>query len=185
MAKLVYAMPTSLDGYIAGETDSLDWSAPSEEGLAFITDVLRPIGTHLYGRKMYETMAVWETPELFSDLTPATLEFARLWQSIEKVVYSKTLESVSTAKTRIEREFDLDAVRELKARSPHDMEVSGPALAAPAIRAGLIDEYHLFVAPMILGRGKRIFPSDARVSLELLDERRFGEGWVYVRYRAR
>ena len=183
MAKLIYATPTSLDGYIAEE--NYDWSPPGEEGLAFISDVLRPIGTYLYGRKMYETMAVWQTPDVIPGRTPATLDFARIWQAADKIVYSKSLETVSTPKTRLEREFDPKAVRDLKAQLPHDIAVGGPNLAAQAIRTGLVDEYHLFVVPMMIGGGKRILTSNVWVKLDLLDERRFAEGWLYVRYQTR
>jgi dihydrofolate reductase len=182
MAKLIYFMPTSLDGFIVDETGSPEWSAPSEEAFAFIIDLLRPIGTYLYGRKMYETMTVWETPEVIPGGTPATLEFARIWQAAEKVVYSRSRETVSTAKTRLEREFDLDAVRELKAHSSLDISVAGPVLAADAIRAGLVDEYHLLVVPALLGGGRRVLPADVNMRLELVDERRFGNGMVYLRY---
>ena len=136
MAKLIYFTPTSLDGYIADETGDYDWAAPDEEAFAFINDVMRPIGTYLYGRKMYQTMAVWETPEVIPDRTPAMLDFARMWQAADKIVYSKSLETVATPKTRLEREFDPQAVRELKARSPLDVSVGGPTLAANAIRPG-------------------------------------------------
>ena len=181
MAKLVYLMPTSLDGYIADNGD-FDWSAPNEEVFAFINDLERPIGIFLYGRKEYETMAVWETPEVFPELTPAMLDFARIWQAADKIVYSKSRETVSTPKTRLEREFDPQAVRELKAQSPLDISVAGPTLAAHAIRAGLVDEYHLLVVPALLGVGIRVLPSNVRLRLELLDERRFASGWVYLRY---
>ena len=185
MSNLIYFMPTSLDGFIAGETDNLDWSVPNEEVIAFINDRHRSIGTYLYGRKNYETMTVWETPEVIPDQTPATMEFGRIWQAAEKVVYSKSLETVSTLKTRIEREFDPSAVRDLKAQSPHDISVAGPNLAAQAIRAGLVDEFQLLVRPTILGGGKPILPSNVGVKLDLLDERRVGNGWVYLRYRTR
>jgi dihydrofolate reductase len=185
MAKLIYAMPTSLDGYIADETGSFDWAMPDEEVYAFINDVERPIGTHLYGRKMYETMAIWERPDAISGATPAVLDFARIWQAADKIVYSKSLETVSTPKTRLEREFDPQAVRDLKAHLSHDVSVSGPTLAAHAIRSGLVDEYHLFVMPIILGGGKRILPSDVCIKLDLLDERRFANGTVYLRYQMR
>jgi dihydrofolate reductase len=179
VARLLYITPTSLDGYI-GDGD-YDWSPPGEEELAFINDVMRPIGTHLYGRKLYETMAVWETPEVLPSLTPATLDFAQIWQTAEKIVCSRSLQSVSTAKTRLEGEFDPQMVRNLKG----DVLVGGPNLAAQAMRSGLVDEVHLFVVPMILGGGIPIFPTDLRIKLELVDERRFGEGWVYLRYRTR
>jgi dihydrofolate reductase len=185
MAKLIYFTPTSLDGFIAGETDSMDWSAPSEEVSAFINVRHRPIGTYLYGRKEYETMMVWETPDVIPGLSPAMMDFGRIWQAAGKIVYSKTLEAVSTPKTRLEREFEPQAVRDLKAQLPHDISVAGPNLAAQAIRAGLVDEYQLLVVPALLGRGKRILPSGVGVQLDLLDERRFGNGWVYLCYRTR
>ena len=185
MAKLIYFSPSSLDGFIANETGNFDWSAPDEEVLAFINDLERPIGTYLHGRKMYETMAVWETPDVNPGLTPAMLDFARIWQAADKIVYSKSLETVSTPKTRLEREFDPQAVRDLKAHLSHDVSVSGPTLAAHAIRSGLVDEYHLFVMPIILGGGKRILPSDVCIKLDLLDERRFANGTVYLRYQMR
>ncbi|HLH00638.1 MAG TPA: dihydrofolate reductase family protein [Bryobacteraceae bacterium] len=182
MAKLIYVTPTSLDGFIAGD-GNLDWSTPSEEAFAFITDLHRPIGTYLYGRKEYETMAVWGTPEVIPGFTPAMMDFARVWQATDKIVYSKSRETVSTPKTRLEREFQPPAVRELKAQSPLDITVAGPTLAAHAIRTGLVDEYHLLVVPTLLGGGIRVLPSDVRIRLELLDERRFANGWVYLRYR--
>jgi dihydrofolate reductase len=182
MSKLIYFMPTSLDGFIAAETDNTDWAVPDEEIFAFINDLHRPIGTYLYGRKNYETMAVWATPDVIPGLTPAMLEFGRIWQAADKIVYSKSLEAVSTPKTRLEREFEPPAVRDLKAQLPHDISVAGPNLAAQAIRAGLVDEYHLLVAPFMLGGGKRVLPGNISVKLALLDEHRFGTGWVYLRY---
>ena len=185
MAKLLYVTPASLDGYIADDGD-FDWAAPDAEVHAFINDLFeQPIGTYLYGRKMYETMAVWETPDVIPGATPAMLDFARIWQAADKIVYSKTLETVSTPKTRLERDFDPRAVRQLKALLPRDVSVSGPTLAAHAIRAGLVDEYHLLVVPIILGGGKRILPGNLRIKLALLDEHRFASGTVYLRYRAR
>jgi dihydrofolate reductase len=183
MAKLIYFTPTSLDGYIADD-GNYDWSAPDEEVFAFINDVFRPIGVYLYGRKVYDTMAVWETPEVIPDRTPATMDFARIWQAADKIVYSKSRETVSTPKTRLEREFDPQAVHDLKAQSPLDVSVGGPTLAAHAIRAGLVDEYHLLVVPMMLGGGIRVLPSNVRMRMDLLDERRFATGTVYLRYQA-
>jgi len=185
MAKLIYATPTSLDGYIADETGNFDWAAPDEEVHAFINDLERPIGMYLYGRKMYETMAIWETPDVIPGRTPAMLDFARIWQAADKIVYSKSLETVSTPKTRLEREFDPQAVRHLKAQLPHDVSVGGPTLAAHAIRTGLVDEYHLFVVPIMIAGGKRVLPSNVCVKLDLLDERRFANGMVYLRYHRR
>ena len=183
MAKLIYFMPTSLDGYIADD-GNFDWSAPSEEAFAFINDLERPIGVYLYGRKVYETMAVWGTPEAMPVLTPAMLDFARIWQAADKIVYSKSRETVSTPNTRLEREFHPQAIRELKAQSPLDISVAGPTLAAQAIRTGLVDEYHLLVVPAMLGAGIRVLPNNIRLRLELLDERRFANGMVYLRYHA-
>ena len=183
MAKLIYFMPTSLDGYIADD-GNFDWSTPSEEAFAFITDLHRPIGTYLHGRKEYETMAVWETPEVIPGFTPAMLDFARIWQTAEKIVYSKSRETVSTPNTRLEREFRPQAVRELKAQSSLNISVAGPTLAAHAIRTALVDEHHLLVVPTLLGRGIRVLPSNVHVKLDLLDERRFANGWVYLRYQA-
>jgi dihydrofolate reductase len=184
MARLIYFTPTSLDGYIADETGNPDWSTPDEEAFAFINDLERSIGTYLYGRKMYETMAVWQTPEAIPRRTSAMLEFARIWQAADKIVYSKSRETVSTPKTRLEREFRPRAVRKLKAQSPLDISVAGPTLAAQAIRAGLVDEYQLLVFPTMLGGGVRVLPGNVRIRLDLVDERRFASGMVYLRYHA-
>jgi dihydrofolate reductase len=190
MAKLIYVMPTSLDGYIEDESGKFDWGTPDEEGFAFITDLERHIGTYLYGRGMYETMAVWQTPDVIPpDVVPggtsAMLDFARTWQAADKIVYSKSLESVSTPRTRLEREFDPQAIRDLKAQLPHDVTVGGPTLAAHALRTGLVDEIHLFVVPIVIGGGKRVLPSNVCVKLDLLDQRRFPNGMVYLRYHSR
>ncbi|HVN54442.1 MAG TPA: dihydrofolate reductase family protein [Anaerolineaceae bacterium] len=185
MAKLIYFMLMSLDGFIAGETDSMDWSAPDEEVSTFINDRHLPIGTYLYGHKEYETMMIWETPDVIPGLTPAAMDFGRIWQAADKIVYSKSLETVSTPKTRLEREFEPQAVHDLKAQLPHDISVAGPNLAAQAIRAGLVDEYQLLVVPVLLGGGKRILPGNVSVRLDLLDERRFENGWVFLCYRTK
>src|ERR687886_543438 len=185
MAKLIYVMPRSLDGYIEDDTGKFDWATPDEEGFAFINALQRPIGMYLYGRKMYETMAIWATPDLIPGRTPAMLDFAQIWQAADKIVYSKSLETVSTPKTRLEREFDPQAVRDLKAQLPHDISVGGPTLAAHAIRAGLVDEIHLFVVPIVIGGGKQVLPSNVRVNLKLLDEHRFANGMVYLCYHTR
>jgi dihydrofolate reductase len=185
MAKLVYSVIASLDGYIADEDGNFDWAVPDEEVLAFINDLERPVGTHLYGRRMYEMMTVWETDPSAADQSPRSRDFAEIWQAADKVVYSRTLEAVSTARTRMERDFDPEAVRQIKASAGRDVSVSGPNLAAHAFRAGLVDECHLFVAPIAVGSGKRSFPNDVRVKLELLDERRFGNGMVYLHYRTK
>jgi dihydrofolate reductase len=184
MAKLIYVTPMSLNGCISDKTGDFDWAAPDEEVHAFINDVLRPIGTYLYGRKMYQTMAIWETPDVIPGLTPVMLDFAGIWQAADKIVYSRSLQTVDTRRTRLEREFDLQLVRSMKARSPHDVSVGGPTLAAGAIRSGIVDEYHLFLAPVILGGGKPVLPVDVRLTLELEEERSFHSGMVYLRYRA-
>ena len=183
MAKLIYFTPTSLDGFIADESGDYDWSAPGEEVFAFITGLVRPFGTYLYGRKTYETMAVWQTPDSITWQDPGMLEFARIWQAADKIVYSQSRETVSTPKTRLERKFDPQAVRDLKAHSPHDLSVGGPTLAAEAIRAGLVDEVQLLIVPALLGGGRRVLSATVRTKLELLDQRRFANGWVYLRYR--
>ncbi|OAI42676.1 deaminase [Verrucomicrobia bacterium SCGC AG-212-E04] len=185
MAKLIYAAFTSLDGYVADETGNFDWAELDDEVHAFINSRERQVGTYIFGRKMYETIAVWETPEVIPHLTAAALEFAPIWQAVEKIVYSTTLQTVTTAKTRLERKFEADAVRELKARATRDIGVGGPALAAHAIRAGLVDEYHLLIAPVIAGSGNSYLPGNIRVNLELLDEHRFDNGLLHVRYRAK
>jgi dihydrofolate reductase len=183
MAKLIYVMNVSLDGYIADEDGKLDWTAPDEEFYSFINDLERPVGTYLYGRRLYEMMAVWETDPTRADQSPVVREFAEIWQAADKVVYSRTLETASTARTRIEPDLDPEAVRQLKAASGRDLTVGGPTLAAHAITAGLVDEYHLFVWPVVLGGGKPFLPKRARLQLDLLDEKRFGNGMVYLRYR--
>ncbi|HWE53827.1 MAG TPA: dihydrofolate reductase family protein [Bryobacteraceae bacterium] len=182
MPKLIYATPTSLDGYIADD-GHYDWSTPADDWFTFINALMRPIGTYLYGRKTYETMAVWQTPEVIPGLNPDMEDFARIWQAAAKIVYSTTLENVSTPRTRLERQFDAQAIRDLKAHTHDDISVAGPDLAAQAIRAGLVDEYHLFVVPVIRGNGKRILPTDVSVKLDLLEDRRFANGWMYLRYR--
>jgi dihydrofolate reductase len=185
MAKLIYGMIASLDGYVADEDGNFDWAVPDEEVHAFINDLDRPIGTYLYGRRMYETMVGWETDPTLSDRSPLMRDFAQIWQAADKIVYSRTLEAVSTARTRIEREFDPEAIRQMKALARRDLIVGGPELAAQAFKAGLVDECHLFVAPIVVGGGKQSLPDDIRLMLELLDERRFGSGMVYLYYRTR
>ena len=184
MANLVYSAIASLDGYVADEGGNFDWAAPDEEVHAFINDLQRPIGTHLYGRRMYETMAGWETDPTLAERSPLTRDFAAPWQAADKIVYSpRALEAAPTARTRIERNFDPEAVRQMKASAGQDMLVGGPNLAAQAFGARLVDECHLFVAPIVVGGGKRSLPNDVRLKLELLGERRFGGGMVYLRYR--
>jgi dihydrofolate reductase len=184
MSKLIYIANVSLDGYIEDEQGNFDdWTTPSDEVFTFITDLVRPAGTYLYGRRMYETMAVWETdPDLVAQ-SELMGDFASVWQAANKVVYSTTLHEVSTGKTQLERNFDPNAVRDLKASAVEDLTVGGPNLAAHAFRAGLVDECQLFICPVSVGAGKPSLPRDTRVDLELLDERRFSSGVVYVRYR--
>ena len=185
MAKLIYSAIASLDGYVADEYGNFDWAVPDEEVHTFINDLDRPVGTYLYGRRMYETMAGWETDHTLADHSPLMRDFAGIWRAADKIVYSKTLEAVSTARTRIERDFDPEAVRQMKALAGRDLIVGGPELAAQAIGAGLVDQYHLFVVPMVVGGGRRALPNDVRLKLELLDKRRFSSGMVYLFYRTR
>ena len=172
----------SLDGYVADERGEFGWAAPDEEVHAFANDLERPVGTHLYGRRMYEVMAYWETVQTV-DEPSVVQDYAELWRATDKIVYSKTLEAPSSARTRIERDFDPEAVRALKASAERDLAVAGPGLAAHALRAGLVDECHLFVSPIVVGGGNRLFPDGVRTTLALLEERRFGNGMVYIRYR--
>jgi dihydrofolate reductase len=185
MGKLIYSMITSLDGYAEAAEGGLGTGADDEEVHTFIGDVFRPVRTFLYGRKMYETMVYWETAHLEPDQPPHILQYTRDWQAAEKVVYSTTLESVSSAKTRIERSFEPDAVRKLKAESDHDLSVDGPNLAAQAIRAGLVDEYHLLMTSSVVGGGKRFFPDGVQLDLDLVEQRAFKSGLIYARYRTR
>ena len=185
MAKLIYSAIASLDGYVADEDGNFDWAAPDEEVHTFVNDLDRPLGTYLYGRRMYETMVGWETDHTLAEQSPVMRDFAQIWQAADKIVYSRTLEAVSTARTRIERDFEPDAVRQMKASAQRDMIVGGADLAAHAFRARLVDECHLFVVPIVVGGGKRSLPDDVRVKLELLDERRFEGGVVYLHYRTR
>jgi dihydrofolate reductase len=183
VAKLIYSAITSLDGYVADEDGKFDWAAPDEEVHRLVNELERPVGTYLYGRRMYEVMVYWETAHTLPDQPQFTRDFAEIWQAADKIVYSKTLETAASARTRIERDFDPEAVSQLKASAGRDITVGGPDLAAQAIRAGLVDELQLFVAPVVVGGGKQSLPSDVRLKLELLDERRFGSGVVYLRYR--
>jgi dihydrofolate reductase len=179
VARLIYSAIASLDGYVADADGNFDWAAPDEEVHAFVNDLERPVGTYLYGRRMYETMAVWET---MADEHPVMRDFAAIWRAADKIVYSRTLESASSARTRIEREFDPATVRQLKASAERDVTVGGAELAGVALRAGVVDEIQLFLTPVVVGGGKRALPDGVRVDLELLDERRFGNGVVYARY---
>ena len=185
MAHLIYIANMSLDGYTEDREGNFDWDHPDEEGFKFITNLVRATGTHLYGRRMYQTMMVWETDPNLAAESPLRRDFAEIWQAADKIVYSRTLEAVSTRKTQIERNFNPEAIRQLKEAVEHDILIGGPELAAHAFRAGLIDECHLFLVPIIVGGGKSALPDNVRLELELLDERRFGNGAVFLRYRVR
>jgi dihydrofolate reductase len=180
MGRLIYSAIASLDGYVADERGRWDWAVPSPAVHAAVNDLMRPVGTHLYGRRMYDVLVAWET---IDDPAPEMRDFAESWRSADKIVYSKTLEEPASARTRIEREFDPEAVRAMKASAERDLIVGGPELAAQATRAGLVDECHLFLSPVVVGGGKRAFPDGTRVGLELVGERRFGNGVVHVHYR--
>jgi dihydrofolate reductase len=182
MGKLIYSALTSLDGYVADKDGRFDWAEPDEEVHTFVNDLTRPVGTFLFGRRMYEVLAAWET---IDDPTPHIRDFAEIWRAADKVVYSRTLAAPSSARTRIERGFDPEAVRQMKAAAGHDLAVGGPNLAAHAFKAGLVDECHLFLTPIVVGGGNQALPDDVRMRLELLDERRFGNGVVFLRYRTR
>jgi len=185
MAKLIYSAIASLDQYIVDKNGKFDWAAPDSEVHAFVNDLEREIGTYLYGRKIYEVMTYWETHPVDGDSPLVENDFAKIWQAAEKIVFSRTLAKASTAKTRIERTFDPDAIRKLKEQSSRDISVGGAELAGEAIRAGLVDEIQLFFHPIVVGGGRRALPDGALVRLELLDEQRFESGVVYVRYRTR
>ena len=182
MGKLIYSVITSLDGYVADVNGNFDWAAPDEQQHTFVNDLERPVGTYLYGRRMYEVMVFWETAPL-ADQPPFIRDFAAIWQAADKLVYSRTLEKVSSARTRIERDFDPDAIRQMKASAQRDISVGGPGLAAQAIGAGVVDEFHLIVVPMVVGGGTPALPDDVRMKLDLLDERRFDNGAVHLHYR--
>ncbi len=183
MAKLIYSTIMSLDSYIADEDGNFDWAEPDEEMHRFVNDLERPVGTYLYGRRMYETMVYWETTHTLADRPPFVQDFTEIWQAADKVVCSTTLETASSARTRIERHFDPEAVRRMKVTAGRDITVGGPDLAAQAIKARLVDEWELFVAPIVVGGGTQSVPNTIRLKLELLDERRFGNGVVHLHYR--
>ena len=185
MANLIYVANTSLDGYTEDKDGKFDWTEPGDEYFRFITNLVRATPTHLYGRRMYESMKVWETDPHLAAESPLRRDFAEVWQAANKIVYSSTLETISTRKTQLERTFDPETIRHLKGTVEHDIHIGGPELAAHAFRAGLIDEYHLFLIPIMVGGGKSALPDDVRLELELLDERRFGNGTVFLRYRTR
>ena len=180
MASLIYSAIASLDGFVEDEQGKFDWAAPDEEVHAFVNDLERPVGTYLYGRRMYETMVYWETDD---DQAAVTRDFAEIWRAAEKVVYSRTLQTVSSERTRIEREFDAAAIKRLKESSGSDISIGGAGLAGQAIAEGLVDECHLFLGPVLVGGGKRALPVGVHAQLELLDERRFRSGVVYLHYR--
>ena len=183
MPKLIYITNTSLDGYVEDQTGAFDWGNPDQVFFEFITELLRPIGTYLYGRRLYETMAYWEAP--VEDFPPERLEFARVWQKAEKIVFSRTLTGATARNTRLEREFDFEAIRKLKRESAHDISIGGAELAGLAMEADLVDECQLFLNPVIVAGGKPAFRAGFRRNLELLDTRRFGTGVIHVRYRIR
>ena len=184
MAKLIYLAISSLDGFVADEHGNFDWAEPDEEVHTFVNDVLRSVGIHLYGRRMYEVMVAWETMHT-ADEPPVVQDFAQMWRAADKIVYSNTLQTVSSARTRIERAFDPEAVRQMKGSAGRDISVGGPDLAAQAIRAGLVDEIHLSLTPVVVGGGTQSLPGGVHLRLELLDERRFGSGVVHLHYRIR
>ncbi|MEO9175456.1 MAG: dihydrofolate reductase family protein [Gaiellales bacterium] len=185
MARLIYSSIASLDGYVVDAHGSFAWAAPDEEVHAFVNDLERPVGTYLYGRRMYDVMRFWETVGPATDEPPVMRDYAGIWQAADKVVYSTTLEHVTTARTRIERSFEPELVRQLMAAANRDISIGGPTLAAAAIRAGLVDVYQLFLTPVIVGGSTRALPDDVRLDLELVDERRFAGGVVYLHYRRR
>jgi dihydrofolate reductase len=182
VGKLIYSMITSLDGYVSDPDGAFGWGAPEEESHRFINERSRSIGTYLYGRRMYETMVAWETVEGLADYMQ---EYAEIWKAADKVVYSTTLAAVSSERTRLERSFDAEAVRRLKSESVLDISVDGPHLAAQVMRAGLVDEYQLYVGPVVVGGGNAFFPDDVRVDLELLGDHRFSNGVMFLRYGVR
>ena len=185
MAKLIYAAIASLDGYVADADGNFDWAAPDEEVHTFVNELERRVGTYLYGRRMYDTMVFWEAVPNLADEPACVQDFAEIWRSADKIVYSRTLETAASDSTRIERTFEAEAIRRMKATAEKDITVGGPELAAQAIRAGLVDEFHLFVTPVVVGGGTSWLPDDVRVDLELLDERRFASGVVHLHYRVR
>ncbi|MGV1036440.1 MAG: dihydrofolate reductase family protein [Candidatus Nanopelagicales bacterium] len=185
MADLVYSSIMSLDGYVADKDGNFDWGMPDDEVHGFFNDLERGVDTYLYGRRMYEVMVVWETAETFVGDSAVMQDYADIWQVADKIVYSRSLDSVSSAKTRIEREFDPSSIRELKASADSNISIGGPELASHAIRAGLVDEFRFVVAPIIIGGGNPVFPADVRVDLELVDERRFAGGMFSVSYRVK
>jgi dihydrofolate reductase len=185
MAGLIYSTIASLDGFIADEDGKFDWAEPNEEVHTHINDLTRPVGTFLLGRRMYEVLAYWDDPPALDEQPSYVQEFTEIWQAADKIVFSKTLEMPRTARTRIAHDFEVEAIQQLKAESEHELAVGGPDLAAQAIAAGLVDDYHLYFVPVLVGAGKRALPGESRSDLELVDERRFRNGTVYLHYRTR
>jgi dihydrofolate reductase len=185
MAKLIYSAIASLDGYVNDEHGRFEWAKPDDELHRFVNDQERPIGTYLYGRRMYDVMRAWETMSTGADQPAVIRDFAQIWRAADKVVYSTTLDSTSTARTRLEHEFDPEAVRRIKETAGSEVSVGGPRLAEHAIKAGLVDECHLYLHPIVVGGGTAALPSKVRVGLELLDEQRFASGVVHLHYRSR
>jgi len=185
MGRLIYTAIASLDGYVADADGNFDWCAPDEEVHAFVNELQRTVGTELLGRRMYDVLAVWDSIDTGPDQAPVIRDFAELWRASDKVVYSRTLDAVSTARTRLERDFDADAVRALKEDADRDLSIGGPELAGEALRAGLIDEVHLLLSPVLVGGGTPALPDGLRLDLSLVDERRFGNGVVHLGYRVR
>jgi dihydrofolate reductase len=185
MAKLIYSTIASLDGYVADADGNFDWAAPDEEVHSFVNDLERPVGTYLYGRRMYQTMVFWETAQALEQQPAYIRDYTDIWRSADKIVYSSTLGAVSSARTSLQRTFDPEAVRRLKTEADRDLSVGGPGLAGQALAAGLVDELRVIVAPAVVGGGTRSLPDDVRIDLDLLEERRFGNGFVHVRYRVR
>jgi len=182
MARLIYAALASLDGYVADTDGNFDWAAPDEEVHAAVNDLERSIGTFLLGRRMYEVLVPWETMDTADEPAPIQ-DYAEIWRAADKIVYSRSLETASSARTRIDRTFDPDAIEEMKETSARDLSIGGPDLAAQAFRAGLVDDVHLFLSPIIVGGGTQALPDEGRVRLELQDMRRFGNGVVHLQYR--
>jgi dihydrofolate reductase len=185
LTRLIYSVVTSLDGYVADETGNFDWAAPDEEVHRFVNDVERQAGTYLYGRRMYEVMLAWERPDMSAGQPEFVQDFADMWRAADKIVYSRTLDKVSSARTRIEPVFDPEVVRQMKAVASGDITVGGPHLAAQAIKAGLVDDIHVFVVPTVVGGGNQALPDKVRLDLELVDEHRFGRGTVHLHYRVK
>jgi dihydrofolate reductase len=185
MARLIYSTISSLDGYVADADGNFDWAAPDEEVHAFVNELERPVGTYLHGRRMYETMVFWETVDTGPNQVQVMRDFAEIWRAADKIVYSRTLEEVSSARTRLEREFDPRAVRELVTSASRDVAIGGAEIAARAFREGLVDECQVFLAPVVVGAGKRSLPDGVFARLEMLEQRRFESGFAYLRYNVR